>query len=75
MPFGGAGHLSDHIFHVPGAKVWDNAAALYTLPVTYPFCGSALTDTTDNAAEKKLKTHYPEKIPVFVPSILSLIHI
>ena len=27
--FGAAGHLSDHIFHAPGAKLWHYAAELF----------------------------------------------
>ena len=49
--FGGAGHLSDQIFHVPGAKHCHYAPELRTLSITYPFCGSAHTDTTDNLLE------------------------
>ena len=53
MPFGGAGHLGDQIFHAPGARLWHYAAELHTLLVTYPLCGSALTDIiTDNLSEK-----------------------
>ena len=48
MPFGGADHLSDQIFHAPR-----NAAKLRTLSVTYPLCGSALTDPTDNPSEMR----------------------
>ena len=51
MPFGGAGHLGDQIFHPPGARLWHYAAELHTLSVTYPLCGLALTDTTDNLSE------------------------
>ena len=51
MPFGGAGHLSHHILHTPEAKLWRYAAELRTLSVTYPLCGSALTDTTHNPSE------------------------
>ena len=51
MPFYGAGHLGDHIFLAPGAKLWYYAAELYTLSVTYPLCGLALTDTTNNPSE------------------------
>ena len=51
MPFGGAGHLGDQIFHVPRARLWHYAAELRTLSVTYHLCGSALTDTTDNPSE------------------------
>ena len=51
--FGRAGHSSDQIFHAPGAKPWHYAAGLRTLSVTNnPFCGSVLTDTTDNLSEK-----------------------
>ena len=42
-----------------GAKLWNYAAELCTLSVTYPLCGLALTDTTDNPYEMcplKLKT-------------------
>ena len=45
--FGGVGHLSDQIFHAPGAKYWHYAAELRTLSVTYLLCGSPLTDTMD----------------------------
>ena len=51
MSFGGAGHLSGQIFHAPGAKLWHDAAELYTLSVAYPVCGLALTNTTDNPSE------------------------
>ena len=33
------------------ARLWHYAAELRTLSVTYPLCGSALTDTTDNPSE------------------------
>ena len=49
--FGGAGHLIDQIFHAPGAKLWHYAAELCTFSVTYPLCGSTLTNTTDNQPE------------------------
>ena len=51
MPFGGAGHLSDQIFHAPGAKLWHYATELCTLSVTYPLYGLALTNTTHNPSE------------------------
>ena len=61
MPFGGAGHLGDHIFYAPEAKpfgtmplepgFWHYAAELCTLSVTYPLCGLALTNTTDILSE------------------------
>ena len=51
MPFGGAGHLSVQIFHAPDAKLWHYAAELRTLSATYPLCGLALTNTTDNPSE------------------------
>ena len=51
VPFGGAGHLGDYIFHDPGAKLWPYAAELRTLSVTYPLRGSAFTDITDNMSE------------------------
>ena len=52
MPFGRAGHLGDQSFHAPSSQVfWHYAAELHTLSVTYPLCGSALTDTTDNPPE------------------------
>ena len=50
MPFGGAGHLSDQIFHASEAKLWHYAAVLCTLSVIYPLCGLALTNTTDKLA-------------------------
>ena len=69
MPFGGAGHLSDQIFHAPRSQAWHYAAELRTLSVTYPLCGSALTDTTDNPSEMcPLKTY--RLLPVFVPLII-----
>ena len=34
-----------------GARLWHYAAELHTLSVTYPLCGSALTNTTDNPSE------------------------
>ena len=49
--FGRAGHLCDHIFHAPGAKLWHHAAELRTLLITYPLCGLALTNTTDDPSE------------------------
>ena len=61
-----------------GAKPWHYAAELRTLSVTdtYPFCGSALTDTTDILSEMcpvKLTVFclfLYSLLPVFVPSIL-----
>ena len=50
MPFGGAGHSSGHIFHVPVAKPWHNAPEYRTLLVPYPLL---LTDTTDFLSEKR----------------------
>ena len=58
MPFGGAGHIGDQIFHAPGARLWHYAAELRTLSGTYPLCDLALTDSTDNQSEmcpQKLK--------------------
>ena len=46
MPLGGTGHLGDHISHAPRAKPWHYATELFTISVTYPLCGSALSDTT-----------------------------
>ena len=51
VPFGGASHISDQIFHAPGAKLWHYAVELHTLSVTYPLCGLALTNTTYNLFE------------------------
>ena len=34
-----------------GARFWHYAAELHTLSVTYPVCGLALTNTTDNQSE------------------------
>ena len=34
-----------------GARLWHYAIELRTLSVTYPLCGSALTDTTDNPSD------------------------
>ena len=51
VPFSRAGHLSDHIFHAPGAKLWHYVAELCTLSPIYPLCGSALTNTTDNQSK------------------------
>ena len=34
-----------------GARHWHYAAELHTLSVTYPLCGLALTNTTDNPSE------------------------
>ena len=34
-----------------GASLWHYVAELRTLSVTYPLCGSALTNTTDNPSE------------------------
>ena len=48
---GRAGHLSDQIFHAPRSQVWHYGTELRTLSVTYPLCGSALTNTTDNPSE------------------------
>ena len=43
-------------FSMPlGARLWHYAAELRTLSVTYPLCGSALTDTTDNPLMCPLK--------------------
>ena len=33
------------------ARLWHYAAELRTLSVTYPLCGSALTDTADNPSK------------------------
>ena len=49
MHFGGAGHLGDQISHAQA--FWHYAVELRALSVTYPLCGSALTDTTDNPSE------------------------
>ena len=49
--FGRVGHLSDSIFHASEAKHWHYAAELCTLSVTYPLCGSAITNTTNNPSE------------------------
>ena len=39
-------------FFMPlGARLWHYAAKLHTLSVTYPLCGLAFTDTTDNPSE------------------------
>ena len=35
-----------------GARLWHYAAELHSLSVTYPWCGSALTNTTDNLPSK-----------------------
>ena len=51
MPLGGTGHLGDHIFMPLGARLWHYAAELRNLSVTYPLCGSALTDTMNNPSE------------------------
>ena len=51
VPFGRAGHLSDHIFHASEAKLWLYEPELCTLSVTYPLCGTALTNTMDNPSE------------------------
>ena len=67
MSFGGAGHSGNQIFLAPGAKSPHYAAELCTLSVTDPSCDSALTDTTENLAEKRgtkltdLHSH-PEKM-------------
>ena len=46
------------IFSMPlGARFWHYAAELRTLSVTYPLCGLAHTDTTDNPSEM-----YPLKL-------------
>ena len=67
MLFDGAGHSYDQIFHATGVKSWHYTAQLSTLSVAYPFCGSALTDTSDNLSElctvKLIGIHYhPAKI-------------
>ena len=51
VPFGRAGHLGEHIFHAPGARLWHYAAELCTILVMYPLCGLGLTNTTDNPSE------------------------
>ena len=51
VPFGGAGNLGDKIFLALGGKPWHYTTELRILSVTYPFCGSALTDTTDKLSE------------------------
>ena len=64
--FGGAIHSGDPIFHAPGARPWQNIAELRTPSVTYPLCGSALTEYTNNLSEM-----CPTKVlPVSVPSIV-----
>ena len=72
VPFGGASHISDQIFHAPGAKLWHYAVQLRTLSVAYPLCCSALTNTTDNPSETR-----PLKLTDFCLFLynLSLIHI
>ena len=48
MPIGGAGHLSDQIYHAIWANLFlQYAAELRTILVTHPLCGLALTNTTD----------------------------
>ena len=47
MPFGGVTSFSMPL----GARLWHYAAELHTLSVTYPLCGLALTNTTDNPSE------------------------
>ena len=42
VPFSGASRLSDHIFHAPWSR---------TLSITYPLCGLALANITDNPSE------------------------
>ena len=57
-------------FSMPlGARLWHYAAELRTLSVTYPLCGSALTDTTDNPSEMCPQKTY-RLLPVFVPLII-----
>ena len=52
VPFSRADHLGDQIFSLPlGARPWHYAAELPTLPVTYPLCGLALTNTRDILSE------------------------
>ena len=46
-----AGHLDDQTSHAPLAKLWLYATELDTLSVVYPWCGSALTDTTGNLSD------------------------
>ena len=36
-----------------GARLWHYAAELRTLSVTYPLCGSALTNATENLSEMR----------------------
>ena len=51
MPFDGTGrHLSDQIFHAPGAKL-RALCTPHSISFTYPLCGPALTNTTDNHSE------------------------
>ena len=51
-----------------GARLWHYAAELRTLSVTYPLCGSALTDTTDNPFEM-CPLKLTDFLLVFVPLI------
>ena len=51
MPFGGAGHLADQIFHAPEAKSWHFAAELCTLSGTDSLRDSVPTDLSDNLSE------------------------
>ena len=49
------------------------AAELHTLSITYSFCGSAHTDTTDNLSEKCTEIYsHPVKMPVFLSIVHSL---
>ena len=48
MPFGGAGHSCDHIFHAPGAKPWHYATDLHI----FSLFSSVVIDSSDNLSEK-----------------------
>ena len=51
MPFGGAGHLGDQIWHTPWSQALSYPAELRTLSVAYPLYGLALTNTADYQSE------------------------
>ena len=62
-------HSGDQIFRPSGVKPWHYGAELPNLMVTYPLCGSGLTDTLDNLSDKwpnkHIDMHYPpEKMPI-----------
>ena len=70
---GQAGYLDDQICQAPGAMTWHYAPELRIFSVPYPlkFCGSALTDTSDNLSEMcPLKLEDTLAMPTCLSSVM-----